>query len=90
MDIKAFLTIYSVVFLAELGDKTQLATLLFGTDKSVSKWLVFAASSLALITAAGIAVLAAAVISSYVSEKQLNMVAGLGFIAIGVFTILKS
>ncbi|MDZ7734854.1 MAG: TMEM165/GDT1 family protein [Gammaproteobacteria bacterium] len=89
MDLKIFFTIYAAIFVAELGDKTQLATLLFGTDKSVSKWLVFAASSLALITAAGIAVLAAAAISSYVSEKQLNMIAGLGFIAIGIFTILK-
>lgn len=90
MDLKVFFTIYAAIFVAELGDKTQLATLLFGTDKSVSKWLVFAASSLALVTAAGIAVLAAAAISSYVSEKQLNMVAGLGFIVIGIFTILKS
>lgn len=90
MDLKVFFTIYAAIFVAELGDKTQLATLLFGTDKSVSKWLVFAASSLALVTAAGIAVLAAAAISSYVSEKQLNMVAGLGFIAIGIFTIFKS
>jgi len=89
MDIKAFLTIYSVVFIAELGDKTQLATLLFGTDKAVSKWLVFAASSLALVTAAGMAVLAAALISQYISEKQLNIIAGLGFIIIGVLTLIK-
>lgn len=89
MDLKVFFTIYAAIFIAELGDKTQLATLLFGTDKSVSKWLVFAASSLALVTAAGIAVLAATAISSYVSEKQLNMVAGLGFIAIGIWTLVR-
>lgn len=90
MDLKVFFTIYAAIFVAELGDKTQLATLLFGTDKSVSKWLVFAASSLALVTAAGIAVLAAAAISNYVTEKQLNMVAGLGFIAIGIWTLVKA
>lgn len=90
MDLKVFFTIYAAIFVAELGDKTQLATLLFGTDKSVSKWLVFAASSLALVTAAGIAVLAAAAISSYVSEKQLNMIAGLAFIAIGIWTLVKA
>lgn len=90
MDLKVFFTIYAAIFVAELGDKTQFATLLFGTDKSVSKWLVFAASSLALITAAGIAVLAASLISNYVSEKQLNLFAGLGFIAIGVWTLVRA
>lgn len=90
MDFKVFFTIYAAIFVAELGDKTQFATLLFGTDKAVSKWLVFAASSLALITAAGIAVLAASLISNHVSEKQLNVIAGLGFIAIGVWTLVRS
>lgn len=90
VDIKTFLTIYSVVFVAELGDKTQLATLLFGTDKTAGKWLVFAASSLALITAAGMAVLAATLISQYVSERQLNIIAGVGFIAIGAWTLVRT
>ena len=56
MDIKVFLTVFAVVFLAELGDKTQLATLLFAADKEVSKLTVFAGASLALVVAAGIGV----------------------------------
>jgi putative Ca2+/H+ antiporter (TMEM165/GDT1 family) len=51
--IKFFFTVFSVVFIAELGDKTQLATMLFASDKEVSKWLVFFAASAALVTAAG-------------------------------------
>jgi putative Ca2+/H+ antiporter (TMEM165/GDT1 family) len=90
MDLKVLSTVFVAVFLAELGDKTQLATLLFAADKSVSKWTVFAGASLALIAAAGIAVLAGELISHYVSEKHLHYVAGAGFILIGVWTLAKA
>jgi putative Ca2+/H+ antiporter (TMEM165/GDT1 family) len=90
MAIKLFFTIFSVVFIAELGDKTQLATMLFASDKEVSKWLVFFAASAALVTAAGIGVLAGSLLSNYVSEKQLSYVAGVGFILIGAFTLYRA
>lgn len=47
--MKCFLTVFVAVFIAELGDKTQLATLLFAADKECSMWLIFAAASLALV-----------------------------------------
>jgi putative Ca2+/H+ antiporter (TMEM165/GDT1 family) len=90
MDAKILLTVFGAVFIAELGDKTQLATMLFAADREVSKLTVFAGASLALVVASGIGVLAGSVISQYVSEKALHYVAGAGFIAIGLWTLVKA
>ena len=90
MDFKIFLMVFGTVLLAELGDKTQLATLLFAADKEVSKWTVFFAASLALIVASGIGVLAGSLLSQYVNEKYLHYVAGAAFIAIGIWTLITA
>ncbi len=90
MEWKVLFTVFAAIFIAELGDKTQLATLLFAADKEVSKFTVFIGASLALIVASAIGVLAGGVISTYVSEKYLRVIAGIGFIAIGIWTLLRS
>lgn len=90
MDLKIFFTVFLTVFIAELGDKTQLATMLFAADKEVSKLVVFAASSLALIVAAGIGVLAGSLISTFVSERMLSLIAGVGFVAIGLYILYQA
>lgn len=90
MDWKIFLTIFMSVFIAELGDKTQLATMLFAADKDVSKYTVFFAASAALIVASAIGVLAGSFLSEYINEKYLHYIAGIGFIVIGVFTLYKA
>lgn len=87
MDWKIFITVFASVFIAELGDKTQLATLLFAADKEVSKTLVFFAASAALIVATAIGVMAGSVMSQYINERTLQILAGVGFIAIGVYTL---
>ena len=90
MDIKILLTVFTAIFVAELGDKTQLATLLFAADKDVSKFTVFVGASLALIVTSGIGVLAGGVISQYVSERYLHYLAGIGFVGIGIWTLMKA
>lgn len=90
MDWKIFLTIFASVFLAELGDKTQLATMLFAADKEVSKFTVFLAASAALIVASAIGVIAGTLLSQYINEKYLHYIAGVGFIIIGAFTLFKA
>ena len=89
MDYKILATIFITVLIAELGDKTQLATMLFAADKDVSKITVFIGASLALIVASGIGVIAGVLLSNVISEQHLNWVAGAGFIAIGVWTLVK-
>jgi putative Ca2+/H+ antiporter (TMEM165/GDT1 family) len=90
VDWKVLITVFSAVFIAELGDKTQLATMLFAADKEVSKWTVFIGASMALVVASAIGVLAGSALSSYISEKHLHYIAGVGFIAIGVWTLLRA
>jgi putative Ca2+/H+ antiporter (TMEM165/GDT1 family) len=90
MDFKILATIFTSVFVAELGDKTQLATILFAADKNTGKLTVFLGASLALIVTSAIGVLAGSVISQYVSEKTLHYLAGVGFISIGIWTLAKA
>lgn len=90
MDFKILFTVFAAVFLAELGDKTQLATMLFASQKEASKWTVFFGASLALIATSAIGVLAGGLISNYVSPKQLHYIAGIGFVAIGIWTLVKA
>jgi putative Ca2+/H+ antiporter (TMEM165/GDT1 family) len=89
MHWKTFATVFVTVFVAEIGDKTQLATLLFSADKSVSKWAVFAGSALALTAAAGIGVLVGSQLERFASPKVLKTVAGVGFLAIGAWTLVS-
>ena len=90
MDYKVLITVFVAVFIAELGDKTQLATLLFASEKDVSKFTVFVGASLALILASAIGVLAGGAISQYISEKYLHYLAGVGFVGIGIWTLMKA
>lgn len=90
MDLKILMTVFSVVFIAELGDKTQLETMLFAADKEASKWTVLFGASLALILASALGVLASGIFSQYVSEKHLHYIAGLGFILIGLWMLIKA
>ena len=90
MDLRTFLTVFATVFVAELGDKTQLATMLFAADKQVSKWVVFAGAAAALVTTSAIGTLAGAAISRFASERALSIVAGVGFLAIGAWTLWRA
>ena len=90
MDPKLFLTVFGSVFLAEIGDKTQLATLTFAANANGSKWTVFAASSAALVLSAAIGVAAGGWVSRWASPKALSIAAGCAFVAIGAWTLVRA
>jgi putative Ca2+/H+ antiporter (TMEM165/GDT1 family) len=89
MDLKLLATVFGTVFVAELGDKTQLATLLYAADAHSPKLTVFAGSAAALVLTSAIGVAAGAFVSQHVSREVLSWVAGLGFVAIGIWTIAR-
>jgi putative Ca2+/H+ antiporter (TMEM165/GDT1 family) len=75
------------VFLAELGDKTQLATLLFASKGSHHPALVFAAAAGALCLSTALAVLLGHAGGQYLTRVPVKLIAGIGFIAIGLWTL---
>jgi putative Ca2+/H+ antiporter (TMEM165/GDT1 family) len=90
MDLKVFLTIFGTVFLAELGDKTQLATVLFATRENLGPLTVFLAASMALIATTAIGVAAGSFVADQIDTRLLSYIAGIGFILIGAWTIWQA
>lgn len=88
MDWKLLGTTFLTIFLAELGDKTQLATLTFAASAS-SKWVVFIGSAAALVLTSAIAVLAGEAISRLINPRVLERIAAGAFIAIGLWMFIK-
>ena len=89
MDVKLLATVFATVFVAELGDKTQLSTMLYAAGAENNKWIVFLGSALALVVASALGVFAGGLIGPRINPKVLARVAGAGFIAVGVWTMFK-
>ena len=85
----AFLAMFAAVFLAELGDKTQLATMLFASERKASPLTVFLACGGALLLSAAIATLVGTMASKYLTGVPLKLIAGIGFIVIGAISVAQ-
>jgi putative Ca2+/H+ antiporter (TMEM165/GDT1 family) len=81
--MKAFLVAFITVFLAEIGDKTQLATMLLSA-RSSNRVLVFMGAGLALLLAAGLGVLAGKIVGDHLPLKFIRYASGVLFIAVGI------
>ncbi|MBI4667233.1 MAG: TMEM165/GDT1 family protein [Nitrospinae bacterium] len=88
MDLKVISSVFITIFLAELGDKTQLATLAFSSGES-SRWSVFIGSATALIATSAIATVFGSVLSQYLPPAFLHRGAGILFIVFGVMYLIK-
>jgi putative Ca2+/H+ antiporter (TMEM165/GDT1 family) len=88
MDWKLLVTTFGAIFVAELGDKTQLATLSLSSGK-VNRLSVFLGSASALVCTSLIAVLAGDVISRYVPPQYIRRGAGAIFIALGLLYMFR-
>jgi putative Ca2+/H+ antiporter (TMEM165/GDT1 family) len=88
MNRTLFWTTFGTVFLAEIGDKTQLAAMT-ATVRSGQIWTVFFAASFALICATAIGVALGGVLFKYIPEAAIKWTAGLAFIAVGLWVLIK-
>lgn len=88
MDWKALMTSFGLVFLAELGDKTQLTTMTLAAQRD-APWAVLLGSASALVVSAALGVVLGGFISEVVPEHYIRTGAGIGFIVIGVLLLLR-
>ena len=86
MNLKVLLTTFGVIFLAELGDKTQLAAITLSAQTK-EPLAVFLGASLALTAVSLIGVVLGSLLANYINAEYLHKAAALAFIAIGVLML---
>ena len=90
MDWKLLVAVFSTIFIAEIGDKTQLATIFYASGAEYGKLTVFLGSSLALVSTSALGALVGTSLAQSLNPKYLSWVAGAGFIGIGLWMIIKA
>ena len=87
MDWRVLLTTFGVIFLAEMGDKTQIAAMTMAAEKK-RPWAVFIRASLALAAVSAIGVIVGSALSQYLPLEWIKRVAGVAFIVIGILVLI--
>jgi len=90
VDLKLIATVFVTIIIAEMADKSQMVTLLYASNAQHSKLSVYIGASLALMLASGVAVLAGIGLSNWLDERLLARVAGVAFILLGIWTIVRA
>ena len=83
------LAMFVTVFLVEFGDKTQLATVLFASERKVPPLMVFAVCGGALLLSTALATFFGAIAGRFMAGMPLKLIAGIGFILIGAWTVFQ-
>ena len=81
-------TTFGVLFLAELGDKTQLAVLCLAATKGVSHWAVFLGAAAALVVITLLAVFVGRAVGTYLPSQVVHKVAGAVFVVMGILMLI--
>ncbi|MBW2635704.1 MAG: TMEM165/GDT1 family protein [Deltaproteobacteria bacterium] len=89
IDYHIFMTTFGMVFLAELGDKTQLATFCLAADCD-PKLSVFLGAAIALVLSTLIAVVFGSLLSKYLPEHYIKIAAGIFFVIEGVWMLFNA
>jgi len=87
MDWRVFMTTFGIIFLAELGDKTQIAAMTMAAQKK-RPWEVFLGAAIALAAVSAIGVLVGSTLGQYLPLDWIKRIAGAAFIVIGVLVLL--
>jgi len=90
--LRTFLATFGAVFLAELGDKTQLATMALAasSDSPRGKWIVFFAAAAALVATSALGVLAGSVVSRFARPQTIERLAGGLFVVLGALMLWRA
>jgi putative Ca2+/H+ antiporter (TMEM165/GDT1 family) len=89
MKWQLFFTTFASIFLAELGDKTQLATLSLAAGER-ARWTVFLAAALALVASTAVAVVVGEGLARVVPPIYIKRAAGALFVILGAILLLRS
>ena len=84
---KVFLTTFGIMFLSEIGDKTQLAVMSL-SSRFRSPWIVFAGAALALVLATAAGVFVGRELHAYVGGKALRFISGGLFVLFGFLILI--
>jgi len=87
MDWRVFMTTFGIIFLAELGDKTQIAAMTMAAQKK-RPWEVFLGAAIALAAVSAIGVIVGSALGQYLPLEWIKRVAGAAFIIIGVLVLI--
>jgi putative Ca2+/H+ antiporter (TMEM165/GDT1 family) len=86
MDLRVLLTTFGVIFLAEMGDKTQLAAMTMAAQTK-KPWAVFLGAAVALAAVSALGVIVGSVLGNYIPLEWVKRLAAIGFILIGVLML---
>lgn len=89
MNWKIFFLTFISIFLAELGDKTQLATIAFTADNNKYKWFVFFGAAFALVLTSFLGVFFGYLLTEYIPLRYIKLASGILFLVIGILLIVS-